>query len=100
MASLRNIVSRVTCAKILPAPPLSTTYLLTQRVRYTFTDRGKVFALLGYYVALRKRFQQEILASHEHHGTIKQTWVMTREQHANAHDEDEEHREEKLVQAT
>ena len=30
------------------AQRLSTVYLITQRVRQTFTGRGKVFTLLGY----------------------------------------------------
>ena len=47
----------------VPAQPLSTTYLITQRVRQTFTGRGKVFTLLGYYVSLGDTIPTEILAS-------------------------------------
>ena len=45
--------------------PLSTTYLITQRVRQTFTSRGKVFTLLGCYVSLEDTITTEILASHD-----------------------------------
>ena len=47
----------------VPVMPLSTTYLITQRVRQTFTGWGKVFTLLGYYVSLGDTIPTEILAS-------------------------------------
>ena len=49
----------------MPAQTLSTTYLISQRVRQTFTGGGKVFTLLSYYVSWETRLQPEILLSRE-----------------------------------